>query len=123
MCFSPEQKEKIEAGNILVMFVYNLGDEASYGVAGGFITPAGLRDAGTAIDMFGTLTGEVIGAMNGEDRGAAIEADYEVLGEISPTGAPRPHGCEGSCGGDCGRCAGGYVDAEDSPIGHEGSDD
>jgi hypothetical protein len=92
--------------------------------------------------MFGTLTGEVIGAMNGEDRGT-IEAEFEVLPEKpvhdhgNATGsacipgepacdffinANKPQ-CDGVCGGDCGRCAGGYVDAEDSPIGHEGSDD
>ena len=87
----------------MVMFVYSVGDDLAYGVSGGFITPAGLRDADTAFNMFGTLTGETIGAMSHEDAGA-IEADYEVLGEVSPTGAPRPHGCSGNCGGDCGGC-------------------
>ena len=82
------------------MLVYNGPNPAlsgtHYAVSGAFITPAGLRDAETAIGMFGTLTGEVIGAMHAEDKGA-IEAEYEVLPD-------KPHGCSGNCGGDCGGC-------------------
>lgn len=100
MCFSEEQVNQLEAGNILVLFVYAPRDssesESGYSVTGGYLTPDGLNSPETLFDMFAYLVSDVrasvwpqliIAAHDGEDDGftaAYADAYDDDLAEVAP---------------------------------------
>src|SRR5437867_3891033 len=88
MCFSPEQAELLDKGNILVMFVFDGGTEGVWAVEGGFLTPAGLLDNDVAFNMLGTTVAQVRQAVT-EHMSERMDATMrEMANDTSPPDEP-----------------------------------
>jgi len=89
MCFNPEQKQQIDAGNIVVMFVYDTGVPDAYNIAGGFLTAAGLNDPSVVFDMLGSLVGEVKMQLMAADTSPVVEVPKEDITFIDRPASPQ----------------------------------